>query len=102
METQEKEYWEESQIVQATEYVPQIKDYLIWMLIPTLLGLITCGIGSIILIIVWACDTKNMARANFFRAQLIVTAISIVVGIILTVLFSSLFIALINNFYYSL
>lgn len=59
---------------------PGIRDYLIWMLVPGLLGAFTCGIGSIILIIIWACDNKNMARANYFRATLIVAGIGIILA----------------------
>ncbi|GEM_PF-6056894 len=66
--------------------IPGIMDYLLWMLAPALLGLITCGIGSLILMIIWACDNKNMARANYFRASFILMGIGVVLGIVFFVI----------------
>jgi len=78
----DRDYWKK-----PTEYSPQIKDYLKWMIFPSLLGIITCGIGGIILMIIWACNSKDMPRANFFRAQFIITGIGIAIGIIFMLLF---------------
>jgi hypothetical protein len=51
---------------------PKISDYLKWILIPSILGVFTFGIGAIVLMIVWAANENNMARANFFRSLFII------------------------------
>lgn len=62
-------------------YTPSITDYIIWLVVPGLVGAFTCGIGYIILTIVWAADSNNMARANFFRAMLIIAGVGIAIGV---------------------
>lgn len=44
MEAYDRDYWKEPQIHQNNHnmYSPQIKDYLKWMIIPALLGAVTC------------------------------------------------------------
>lgn len=84
----------------ATEYSPRIKDYLKWMIIPALLGAITFGIGSLILMIVWACDSNDIPRANYFRAQFIITGIGIAIGIIFIISFSFALADIGNNIRY--
>lgn len=69
---------------------PSIKDYLKWMIIPSLIGMVTCGIGSLIIIIVWATDTKNMARANYFRALLVLTGLGIAIAFLGIMIISAL------------
>lgn len=49
---------------------PTVKDFIIWLLIPSVLSFFTCGIGSLILLIVWACSGSNRVRSNFAKAQL--------------------------------
>ncbi|MBQ8209948.1 MAG: zinc ribbon domain-containing protein [Clostridia bacterium] len=51
--------------------------YLGWLLLGTVLGPI-----SIVISIVFACMTENRNRANFFRAMLVIWAISVVIAII--------------------
>lgn len=68
--------------VVETETAPSIMDYVIWMLAPSLLGMVTCGIGTLVLMIIWACDNKNMARANYFRAWFIIMGIGVVIAIV--------------------
>lgn len=68
---------------------PSVKDFLIWLLIPTVLGAVTCGIGSLILLIVWACSSSNQVRGNFAKAQLIMMVISIVLVILFYVIFGA-------------
>jgi len=70
-------------------YTPQIKDYIKWMIIPALLGVVTCGIGSIILMIVWACDNNDMPRANYFRAQFIIIGVAFVITMGIALLFGA-------------
>lgn len=71
------EYWEKNQ-------TPSIADYIVWLVVPGLVGAFTCGIGYLVLTIVWAADNSNMARANFFRAMLIIAGVGIAIGITLT------------------
>lgn len=78
---------------------PTVGDYVKWMLFPTLLGLVTCGIGSLILMIVWACDNKKPARANYFRALFIITAIGIALSLIMGVLFSATIAGMVSSAY---
>ncbi len=78
---------------------PKIKDFLFWLLIPSVLGFFTCGIGSLILLIVWACSGKNRVRSNFAKAQLIVMAISIAVGVLLYMLFGTALLVGMNSYY---
>ena len=54
--------------------------YLGWFLLGSFLGPI-----SIIISIVFACMTSNRNRANFFRAMLVIWAISVGIGIIVSV-----------------
>lgn len=68
---------------------PSVKDFLIWLLIPTVLGAVTCGIGSLILLIVWACSSSNRVRGNFAKAQLIMMVISTVLVILFYVIFGA-------------
>lgn len=72
---------------------PRIRDYLAWMLIPACVGIITCGIGTIILMVVWACDKSNMARANYFRAIFIIA----IIGILIYIFLLAIMIALISG-----
>ncbi len=51
--------------------------YLGWMLLGTVLGPI-----SVVITIVFACMSENKNRANFFRAMLVIWAITIVISII--------------------
>lgn len=64
-------------------HIPTIKDYLIWMIVPSILSAVTCGIGGLILMVVWAFSKENQARSNYFKAILIMTLIGLVIGIIL-------------------
>ena len=73
---------------------PSVKDFLVWLLIPTILGAFTCGIGSLILLIVWACSGSNPVRGNFAKAQLIVMVISVVLAVLFYVIFGAALIGL--------
>ena len=68
---------------------PKVKDFLLWLLLPSVLGFFTCGIGSLILLIVWAFSGKNHVRGNFAKAQLIVLAITIVLAVLFYLLFGA-------------
>ena len=68
---------------------PSVKDFVVWLLIPTVLGAVTCGIGSLILLIVWACSSANRVRGNFAKAQLIMMVISTVLVILFYVIFGA-------------
>lgn len=64
-------------------HIPTIKDYLIWMIVPSILSVVTCGIGGLILMIVWAFSKENQARGNYFKAVLIMGLIGFAVGAVL-------------------
>lgn len=68
--------------------VPTVKNYLKWILLPTILGIFTCGIGTLVLLIVWACskDETKLARRNLVRAQLVITCGIIVLYIVLFII----------------
>lgn len=51
--------------------------YLGWMLLGTVLGPI-----SVVITIIFACMTENKNRANFFRAMLVIWAITFVISIV--------------------
>ncbi len=76
---------------------PSVKDFIGWLLIPTVLGFFTCGIGSLILLIVWAFSNKNRVRGNFAKAQLLVMIISFVLGLILYVICGTALLALVGT-----
>ncbi len=79
---------------------PSVKDFIFWMLIPTILGFFTCGIGSLILLIVWAFSGKNHVRGNFAKAQLLVMIISFVLGLILYVVCGTALLAIFGDSLY--
>lgn len=79
---------------------PTIKDFIIWLGLPSLLGFFTCGIGSLILLIVWACSSKNSTRSNFAKAQLLVYVISIVIGILLYIVLGAAVFSSMSGVYY--
>lgn len=66
-------------------YNPPVQDnkpvsmgtYLGWLLLGTVLGPV-----SLVISIVFACMTENRNRANFFRAMLVIWAVSVVISII--------------------
>lgn len=54
-----------------------------FFLLPGLLSSVTCGIGGIILILVWAFGSNaNPNKRNLARAQLILSLVSIVLFVI--------------------
>lgn len=61
---------------------PSVRDFIGWLLIPAVLGFFTCGIGSLILLIVWAFNQNNRVRGNFAKAQLLVMIITFALGLI--------------------
>lgn len=65
--------------------IPRKRDYIKWMIYPAILGTFTLGIGAIVLMIVWAVDTKNMARANYFRAIFIMAGTGMCIAVIFLV-----------------
>lgn len=56
---------------------PTVMQYVGWMLLGSLFGPI-----SLIISIVFACSSTNKPRADYFKAHLIVMAISVVISII--------------------
>lgn len=68
---------------------PTVKDFIIWLLIPSVLSFFTCGIGSLILLIVWACSGSNRVRSNFAKAQLLVMLISLALAFFVYIFFGA-------------
>ena len=66
---------------------PTVKDFIIWLLIPSVLSFFTCGIGS--LLIVWACSGSNRVRSNFAKAQLLVMLISLALAFFVYIFFGA-------------
>lgn len=62
--------------------VPTVKNYLSWYGLYFLASLLGCGIGGIVLAIVWACSNNNEARKNWAKAQLILFGAIIVLYIV--------------------
>ncbi|MDD3253349.1 MAG: hypothetical protein PHV18_12410 [Lachnospiraceae bacterium] len=62
---------------------PTTKDYVKWLLIPGALSIFTCGIGGLILIVVWACSNEQPARRNLMRAILFISALPIMIALFL-------------------
>lgn len=103
-----------AQPVPPTYYPPQpqqqmapvtgIKQFMAYIWLPALLGMVTCGIGSLILTIVWACDKNNPNRRNYACATLISSAIIIGIYVLLFVILMiagvSLSEAMSNSYYY--
>lgn len=44
---------------------PTVKDFIIWLLIPSVLSFFTCGIGSLILLIVWGLQRQQPGEEQF-------------------------------------
>ena len=78
---------------------PTTKEFLKYIAFPTLLSFVTCGIGGLILMIVWACDNNNIVRRNFSRAYLIWEAIAIGVVIVFYIILFAVLIATGNNIF---
>ena len=78
---------------------PTVKDFFIWLGLPSLLGCFTCGIGSLILLIVWACSSKNSTRSNFAKALLLVYVI-IVIGLLLYIVLGAAVFSSMSGVYY--
>lgn len=57
--------------------VPTVKNYLTWYGLYFLATFLGCGIGGIILAIVWACKSDKPARQNWAKAQLILFGIAV-------------------------
>ena len=56
--------------------------------------------GILILLIVWACSSKNSTRSNFAKAQLLVYVISIVIGILLYIVLGAAVFSSMSGVYY--
>jgi len=68
---------------QETAPVMTVGEALGFFLLPGLLSSVTCGIGGIILILVWAFGSNaNPNKRNLARAQLILSLVSIVLFVI--------------------
>ncbi len=81
------------QYAQQTEPVTSIGKYLLWWLV----GFIP--LVGFILTIVFAVDNSNKNRANFFRAQLIIMAIGVLLSIIVASLVLSAGVGMMNEVY---
>lgn len=67
----------------APEKSPSLGQYIGWTLLAHIFGPV-----SLIITIVMACMGENKSRANFFRAQLVIWGINIVVAIVLVAILS--------------
>lgn len=77
---------------QETAPVMTVGEALGFFLLPGLLSSITCGIGGIILILVWAFGSNtNPNKRNLAKAQLILSLISILIFVIPLLLFLFVF-----------
>ena len=50
--------------------IPNEDEYMKWMLMPLVLGVVTFGAGAVMLLLAWTFDKRNMARVNYSRAAL--------------------------------
>ncbi len=65
-----------------------LKDWVWTLILPYLVGMVTCGIGQFIMWIVWACSNSiPIAKKRFAQAQLIFMAISFAIVILIYVLY---------------
>ena len=65
-----------------------LKDWIWTLVIPYLVGCITCGIGQFIMWIVWACSNSiPVAKKRFAQAQLVLMAVSVVLVILIYVIY---------------
>lgn len=78
-------------VKEETQPVTTIGQYILWALV----GLIP--LVGFILTIVFAVDSSNKNRANFFRAQLILMAIGIVLSIIMFIVMFSAGMSMLGN-----
>ena len=65
--------------------IPSLGSYIAWLILTGI------PVVNLILGIVWAVDKSYPARANFFRASLILLAISCVVSVLFSTLFAGVF-----------
>lgn len=65
---------------------PSTSDYIKWIMIPTVLSLFTCGVGGLILMVVWACSNEQPARRNLMRAYLYIVALPLIALILYLVM----------------
>ena len=77
--------------MQSAPKIPSMGSYILWIILTGI------PVVNLIFSIIWAIDKSYPARANFFRAVLILLAISVVVGSLIGVLFGSLFTALFST-----
>lgn len=75
--------WKEQLDRNPENEIPNIKDYVIWMAAPILLSAVTCGVGGLVLIVIWAFSKENPARSNYFKAMLIIYAAGIAISMAL-------------------
>ena len=65
-----------------------LKDWVWTLLLPYLIGLVTCGIGQWVMLIVWACSNSiPIAKKRYAQANLIFYAISIAIVILIYVIY---------------
>lgn len=87
-------------VFQQNTYTPQqemapvvsIGDYMGMMILPSLLSMVTCGIGGLILLLVWAFGGNvNPNKQNFSKATLIFMLIYSIIVILPFLLFLFVF-----------
>lgn len=66
--------------------IPSTSDYVKWILIPSILSIFTCGIGGLILTVVWACSNEQLARRNLMRAFLFIAVLPLIILFIVLVM----------------
>ncbi len=65
-----------------------LKDWIWTLLLPYLVGMVTCGLGQFVMWIVWACSNSiPIAKKRFAQAQLIFMAISFAIVMLIYVLY---------------
>lgn len=79
----------------ANDETVKISEYLLPLLLCTFIPCV-----GLILVIVYACSSKQKeSKRNFCKAYLITMGINLVVGIIFTIVYASVFASLIGQFY---
>ncbi len=74
--------------------IPSLGSYIAWLILTGI------PVVNLILGIVWAVDKSYPARANFFRASLILLAISCVISVLFSTLFAGVFATVLPSIIY--
>lgn len=72
--------------------VPSIGSYVLWFILANI------PVVGLVFDIIWAIDKSYPARANFFRAMLILLAVEVIIGIILGIVFTTILLPMLMAF----